>query len=202
MRFMAWLGLWFYKVAIALLAIFFAFFVFQKIGFQDVVDVLYVVYHEDQARVITGAAVVVVLFLNFLFSSAISGRQQREKTIAFDNPSGRVTVSLAAVEDLIKRVTYRIPEVKEIRPTIVATKKGLNIAVRVALNSDVSIPEVTARLQETIKRKIQETIGLDESVNVKIDIVKILTEDRKSRHSKDKGEADTDANLPFQGYRA
>ena len=192
---------------IILLSVGIAAFVLHLIGFQDVQDVLYVIYHEKNLRMIGGAVAALLLIKNHFYARAISGAHQKEKTIAFDNPSGRVSVSLAALEDLIRRVVARIPEVKEVRPLIVATGRGLEISARLVLNTEANIPEITARLQELIKRKVQDTIGIEEDVIVKIDVIKIIPEDRSSKrnnknNTKDNNNIDEPPTVPFQGYRA
>ena len=173
-------------------------------GFQDVQDVLWVVYNEDKFRIIFGGVAVLLLMKNHFYSRAILGVQQKEKNIAFNNPSGRVSVSLAAMEDLIRRIVARISEVREARPIIVKTSKGLDISMRAVLNTEANIPEITARLQDLIKRKIEDTIGIDEPVIVKIDVVKIIPEDRGAakRNKKENPGVDEPPSVPFQGYRA
>jgi hypothetical protein len=207
MRFWARLGLFFYMLIVMVLSLAIATFVIHwPLSFQDVQDVLWKVYDEKNLRIIFGGIAVLLLFLNHIYSRAISGAQQKEKTIAFDNPSGRVSVSLAALEDLIRRVVARVPEVKEVRPTIKATGKGLEIFARLVLNTEANIPDMTARLQDLIKRKVQDTIGIEETVVVKIDVIKIIPEDRSSakrnKNNKESDNIDEPPTVPFQGYRA
>ena len=83
-----------------------------------------------------------------------------ERTIAFENPAGGVTVSLTALEDLIKRLIGQVPEVKEIRPYMIATRKGLEVDVKMVLRHEVNIPELTARFQDLVRRKIEECVRM------------------------------------------
>ena len=203
MRFWARLGLFFYRFIIVLISLGIAGFVMHLVPLQDVQDALFMIYDEKKIRIICGGVALLLLFKDHFYARAISGAHQKEKTIAFDNPSGRVSVSLAALEDLIRRVVARVPEVKEARPFIVATGKGLEISARLILNSETNIPDMTARLQELIKRKVQDTIGIEEAVIVKIDVIKIIPEERVIGKSKNKKEDQMDEpTLPFQGYRA
>ena len=204
MRFWARLGLFFYMLIVWLLSFAIAIFVLHwPVGFQDIQDILWNVYNDDKLRVIFGAVALLLLIKNHFYSRAIIGVQQKEKNIAFNNPSGRVSVSLAAMEDLIRRLVARIPEVKEARPLVIKSSKGLDITVRLILNTETSIPEMTARLQDLIKRKIEDTIGIDEPVIVKIDVIKIILEDRTKRNKNPKETANLDdPNVQFQGYRA
>ena len=89
------------------------------------------------------------------------------------------------------------------RASIAAGRKGLDISSRLVLNTDVNIPEMTSNLQELVKRKIQDTIGIEEAVVVQVHVTKIVAEGGKSRRMKEK-EKDSlpDASVPFQGYRA
>lgn len=204
MRFWARLGLFFYMSIVMLLSLVIITFVLHwPLGFQDIQDALWNIYNDDKLRIIFGAVALLLLIKNHFYSRAIVGVQQKEKNIAFNNPSGRVSVSLAAMEDLIRRVVARISEVKEARPLIIKTSKGLDVAVRVVLNTEANIPEMTARLQDLIKHKIEDTIGIDEPVIIKIDVVKIIPEDRNAKRNKNKDNNNLDEpQIPFQGYRA
>ncbi|MBU0605378.1 MAG: hypothetical protein KKH77_03730, partial [Candidatus Omnitrophica bacterium] len=70
---------------------------------------------------ITGA---LLIFISVLVMQVAMGKLTREKTIAFENPDGQVTISLSAIEDFIKRALKQLPEVKELRPSVRASKKA------------------------------------------------------------------------------
>ncbi len=199
MKLLTHLAVLFYVTIILFLGCFLLLFAFNAIDFPYLVKILKVSYTDHNLRIILGILGVVILVKNFIYAQAISDRKQREKTIAFDNPSGRVTVSLMAMEDLVRRVTLRSPEVKDIKTNIIATKRGLDVSARLTLQSDVNIPDITSNLQETIKRKIQDTIGLEEPVNVRIHVMKIAVDDLKAKISEKKT---AERSMPFQGYRA
>ena len=206
MRFWTRLAVVYYVTTILMVGTFLVVFVLNWIDFHSVVALLSLIYTDSKMRLIFGIIGGALLFKNFIFAQVITENQQREKTIAFDNPAGRVSVSLIAMEDLVRRVMLRVPEVKEVKPNIVASKKGaLSVGIRLTLKSDVNIPETTAALQEMVKRKIQETIGIEENVVVRIDVIRISGEEVRARRSK--GDEDNDdlsrprPIIPFQGYR-
>ena len=122
-----------------------------------------------------------------------------ERTIAFENPAGKVTVSLTALEDLIKRLIVQMPEVKEIRPYMIATKKGLEVDIKLVLRHEVNIPDLTARFQDLVRRKIEEAVGMEGKINIRVHVTKISLKDIKSKN-KDEFQAPTQA--PFHGYRS
>ncbi|MBU1999116.1 MAG: alkaline shock response membrane anchor protein AmaP [Candidatus Omnitrophota bacterium] len=149
-------------------------------------------------RLIIALSGLALMLASFYFAQVILGRLQREKTIAFTTPAGQVTISLSAVEDLIKHFTYIFPEIKELRPDVIASKKGVFVNLKVVLNQEANLPDLTARLQEVTKSKIQEVLGIDEEIIIRIHIAKIIShEDRDKR----KKEIDKDESaVPYQGY--
>jgi uncharacterized alkaline shock family protein YloU len=174
-----------------------------RFSYGDVEPFLREAFFDQQARIYIGGAALLVLFLNYIFMKAISDSSERERTIAFDNPSGRVTVSLQALEDLTRRVIMGMPEVKEVRSFIRADNKGLKIDANLVLKADVNIPELTAKLQNLVKGKMQDTIGIDEIPTVRIHVTKISPEARGAKGTKKEPVQPVEEPVvPFQGYRA
>lgn len=155
-------------------------FSLHLVEFNDIVFKLNEMYTNFDARIILTVSGISLILIALLFSQITSSRIEREKTIAFNNPSGQVTITLFAVEDLIRRIGQDLPQVKELRPDVIATKKkGLQVKIRLVLKSETNIPEFTAQLQEIIKNRLQEILGIDEEVVVKIHVAKILTQQEK-----------------------
>jgi uncharacterized alkaline shock family protein YloU len=179
-------------------------FVLNLFPLADVTNLLSRIYSDLQWRTIIGICVAVVLVLNYIFERVLLSQQQKGRMIAFDNPSGRVSISVDALEDLVKREILSVSEVKEVRSSIMmAGRKGLEIDARLVLNSDVNIPEITANLQEMVKTKIQDTIGVEETIVVKVEVVKIVADSAKKRSKeKDKTPPPSEPAVPFHGYRA
>jgi len=174
-------------------------FVAHVLDLQTLEQVLNMVYFDPQSGTIAGLCAGVIMFMSFLLARLIYGRRQMERTIAFENPHGGVTVSLTALEDLIKRLIVQVPEVKEIRPYMIATRKGLEVDIKLTLRHEANIPELTARFQDLVRRKIEESVGMEGKINIRVHVVKISLEDIKA-HKKDEFTVPTQA--PFHGYRS
>lgn len=139
-------------------------------------------YTNINTRIAIAASGAFLILLALLFAQITSSKREREKNIAFNNPSGQVTITLYAVEDLIRKIGLELPQVKDIRPDVIATKKrGIQVNIRLILKSEANIPEFTAQLQEIIKTRIQEIFGIDEQIVVKIHVAKILTQPEKPK---------------------
>jgi uncharacterized alkaline shock family protein YloU len=165
---------------------------------QDIVNFFAYMQSNFSARLIVGLSGLLLILVSLSFAQLILGKFQREKTIAFSTATGEVTVALSAIEDLIRRLAGVIPEIRELRPDVIATKKGIIVDLRVVLKSEANIPDLTARLQEITRAKIQEVLGLEEQIIVKIHIVKITPLEEKDRKRKEINKEEP--ILPYGGY--
>lgn len=202
MKFFTGIGLLFYVATITLVSTAAILLVTHTVPLDEINNYLAVTYADSHIRAIVGGVAAALIFLSFIFARIISGGRQKERTIAFDNPAGRVSVSLGAVEDLVRRLIYKIPEIKEVKSHIIATKKGIEVDIRLILKTDVNIPDMTSKLQDLVRSRIQETLGVEEVVIVRIHVAKIVTDDVKSKRSRvESGEKDSESPVPFHGYR-
>lgn len=200
MRFTTILGTFFYSLFFFIIGLSIIAFVTHWITIGEVDFLLQSVYSDINLRIIWGIVGALLMLLNVSFVQILVGRFQKQKNIAFMNPNGEVTISLAAVEGLIKRLTADIAEIKELKPEVLAGKKGINISLKVVLWSEINIPDITSKLQDLIKSKVQEMLGIEESIIVRVHVVKIVAANEESRAGKDKKESEP--TVPFQGYRA
>lgn len=198
MRILTVLGIIFYTVVLTLIGAGLIVLSLNIFHPQDVTGALTFLESSPNARIIIGLAGILIILVSFSFAQLILGRFQREKTIAFSTASGEVTVALSAVEDLIKRLAGVIPEIKELRPDVIASKKGIIVDLRVILRAEANIPELTSRLQEITKSKIQEVLGLEEQIIVKIHVAKIITVEERDKKKREQAREETP--IPFSGY--
>ena len=199
MKFFTVLGIVFYAVMIMVLGLALIVFALNLLLPADINNLLIFVQSSHNSRVVIGLSGALLILISFSFAQIILGKFQREKTIAFATSSGQVTISLSAVEDLIRRLAGIIPEVKELRPNVVANKKGIIVEMRVVLRSEANIPELTSRLQDITKSKIQEVLGVDEQIIIRIHVAKIAHDEKDSRRKKDFEKEDR-STIPFSGY--
>jgi uncharacterized alkaline shock family protein YloU len=191
------LAIFFYTLACLALGFILIIIGFNTVPLSQLEGFITMLYTTPDVRLILSAVGIGIIALGLLIAQLVSGRMQREKTIAFENPDGQVTVSLSAIEDLIKRISQQIPEIKDLRPNVVATKKSVNIVNRVVLFAGASIPEVTERIQNVVKNNVQEMLGLEEPIVVKVHIAKISSHE-KERQERTTGEQEQKPHV-FKG---
>jgi len=198
MRIFTVLGILFYAVVLILIGAALVVFSLNILQPQDINNVLVYLQSSANTKILVGLSGLLLILISFSFAQLILGRFQREKTIAFTTSSGEVTVALTAVEDLIRRLTGIIPEIKELRPDVRARKGTIVVDLRVVLRSEANIPELTARLQAITQSKIQEVLGLEEQIIIRIHVLKIVSTEEKERRRKDAEKEEP--TIPFSGY--
>ncbi len=192
------LSILFYTIIFAFIGTLAIAFAFHLIDINELMTQLMHGYNDLRMRLITGLSGLIFILLSFSAAQVITGKIQREKTIAFTNPNGQVTITLSAVEDLIKRLAHQLSEIKDAKADVKATKKGIDIRMRVILRSETNIPDFTARLQDLIASKIQEVFGIDETISVKIHVAKIIGSEDKQKKISEKNE---EMAVPYQGLK-
>jgi uncharacterized alkaline shock family protein YloU len=173
MRFLGGLTLFFYTFIFLLVGGSLVAISLNLITQESIMFTFETVYSTPNARACLGITGALLIFISVLVMQIAMGKLTREKTIAFENPDGQVTISLSAIEDFIKRALKQLPEVKELRPSVRASKKGISIINRVTLFSDISIPETTEKIQNLVKSRVQDMLGVEEPINIKVHVVKI-----------------------------
>jgi uncharacterized alkaline shock family protein YloU len=151
---------------------------------ESVADIMRFVHDSPDTRLMLGISGILLIFISMAVVQITMGRIKREKTIAFENPDGQVTISLSAIEDFIRRALKQLPEVKELRPNVRAGKKGIAIINRVTLFSDINIPETTEKIQNIVKARVQDMLGVDEPINIRVHVVKIVHKEEGSKEPK------------------
>ncbi|UCC95353.1 MAG: alkaline shock response membrane anchor protein AmaP [Candidatus Omnitrophota bacterium] len=118
---------------------------------------------------------------------------RKEKSITIESAEGKVSITLFAIEDLVKRLLEEKSEISHIRPKIGYTKRGIEAIIRCNLTSEVSLLEFTRDVQEKVKGRLQILLGEDKEVIVVVEIRKVLLPSRK------KGDEE-EPEVPFRHY--
>jgi len=144
--------------------------------------------HTSNIRMGLALTGFLLIFINISIAHLSIGKLRRQRTIAFENPYGEVTLSLSAIEDYIIKLAHKMPEIKDIKSNIYVGKSGVEIAAKVVLYSEINIPKVTEKIQGAIHVRLQEMLGIEEKVTIKINVTKIVHKDKQSGKKRPKGE--------------
>jgi uncharacterized alkaline shock family protein YloU len=195
MRIIGGLTLFFYTLVFFLVGGLFIVVAVNIIPLSYIMDTLNTLYTNTDIRLILGITGGLLIFISLMVVQITVGVIRKERTIAFENPDGQVTISLTAIEDFIKRAMKNLPEIKESKPSVRVSKKGVVIVNRVVLFSDVNIPETTEKIQNIVKSRVQEMLGVEESIEIQINVIKIAHKEERSKDTK----RDNDKVPPYRG---
>jgi len=164
---------------------------------SEVVDAVNYIYTDYNVKMALGIIGGIIILSSLVVANRNLGMMQTEKTIAFENPEGEVTVSLSAIEDFIKKSVGRLPEVKELKSVVTANKKGINIGCKAIIFANTNIPETTERIQSVIKSKVHEMLGVEEKINIKVHVTKISVDEKGQTTKQPKESEGTSRRMPF-----
>ena len=198
MRILAVIVVFICSLAFAVLGGLLLAFSFNLFTGQNLTFLLGQVLQIENIHLIVGGIGLFLIIASISIAQVSFGKMQREKTIAFNNPNGQVTVSLSAIEDFIKRLSCSMSEIKDLRSNVIAGKKGIEINTRVGLWADANIPETTENIQGIIKNRIQEMLGIEDPIVVRVHVGKIVQREKKRLKKKEREEME-EKSTPFRG---
>lgn len=157
-------------LAAGALFLFIALKAYLPTGWASAVDAL---SENTSYQIALGAIGAIFLAIGLTVPKRLAGKFKRDRVIAFQNPDGEVTVSLSAIEDYIRKIAKNIPSIKDIRPRVDIGKKGIEIITDVSISPAANIPEITERIQAEVKNKVHGMLGVEEKINMQMNIKKI-----------------------------
>ena len=160
------------------------------IDLSNIIDTLISYPYLDWLLGLIGALLILV---SLSVANISHKRFQAEKTIGYSTAGGQVIISLGAIEDYIRRLTQTLQDVKELRSEVFVTRRGIEIESRVVLWASTQLPEITEKVQTTIRGHVQELLsGIEKAIFVNVHVVKIVQ--REHPHLSDKK---TKPEIPF-----
>lgn len=111
------------------------------------------------ALIVSGAVVVLFAAFDLLLPRRYNPR--RRSFIIQPTEHGELRIAVSAIENLILKCVETHKEVRVISMSIVNRRGAVNVALRVAMNSNVSIPHAVEQLQTQIKRYLAASSGIE-----------------------------------------
>ncbi|MGI6129929.1 MAG: alkaline shock response membrane anchor protein AmaP [bacterium] len=123
------------------------------------------VYGRLEAVLIGGVVIVFALRLIYL---SLAGRRQPGVLVA-RSELGEVSITLPAVENLVKRSVGQVDGVREVRPIVRAQTDGVTVKLKAWVEKDFNVPELAVQIQETLRSHLKEVVGLNATtINVEV----------------------------------
>ncbi len=136
-------------------------FLFMALGWRIPLDALVTSLDNSSFRWSLGIGSVILLilcgrlFLENFRQPAITQAVVREGSF------GVVRITLHALENLVVRVALQAKGMKDVRPRVKCVSNGVVVFLKVVVETDTKIPEVTETLQRSIKQAVEECAGIE-----------------------------------------
>ncbi|MDD4956003.1 MAG: alkaline shock response membrane anchor protein AmaP [Candidatus Omnitrophica bacterium] len=99
---------------------------------------------------------------------------RRERSIVSESEYGKVSITLFAIEDMLKNMLETEKGFSHTRPRVCAGKRGVTVVIRGNVNSEVNFLSFTKEVQERVREKLLNLLGEGKDIKVKIEIKKML----------------------------
>lgn len=122
----------------------------------------------------TGGIAIGIVILGVIYIVNWFEYINKTRNVSFDNPGGKVKISLKAIEDSITALISREVEgIKSLRVKNYVSPKGLETRIYLKLISGLNIPETCSTIQEITKNYLQDTVGVERVSNIEINVTNI-----------------------------
>ena len=132
-----------------------------------------------------------LLFLGAIWLVSAIEHHYRTRSVSFSGPGGLVRVHLSAIEDfLVNEIRQRIKAVKRIRVSTIIAPKGLQVYNQVIIWAGYDIPTTTGKIQDLVKRLLQDTIGVERLGEIKVLVYRIATTEEGTTSKEEEEESE------------
>lgn len=153
---------------------------------EDVIASVHEAYHGFWSSAQTFILGVLFIFVGLVFAKVLVKKSTREDTLIYEGRLGRITVSLAAVEDIARKAVKKFLVIKDCKVKTYLEDTKLEVVLRLTLWSGHNIPEIIREVQEEVQQKLSRVIGMEFPFEIKAEVSKIeepRAADGESMHS-------------------
>lgn len=152
---------------------------FMALGWTTPLDYLNDAFHSFNNRWVIGITSVLVFLaaLNLVLTGLL--RSPVTHTKIAHNETGEVSITIPAVEALVKKAAFQIKGVREVKPLIRCTPEGIAVFMKTGMQPGTVIPQSAQELQEVVKGYLEQTAGL-QVVEIKV-LITHVSQETKSR---------------------
>ena len=104
----------------------------------------------------------------------------RTRSISFDNPHGKVRISLKAIEEFIaKKISTQMTNITSMNVKASLGSHGLETLMQLRISGGYNIPELTSQIQELIKNYLEDVVGVERVSHIEIVVSSITPPDEE-----------------------
>jgi uncharacterized alkaline shock family protein YloU len=100
-------------------------------------------------------------------------KNRKARYITFEQPTGRVSLSVQAIEEFILKISKGFPEITRIVPKVAAFKNEIKITLKISILSGHNVANFAEQFKKNVKSQIQNILGLEKDVKVQVQVVEV-----------------------------
>lgn len=131
-----------------------------SMGWTTPVDFLNTVNGDLRVRIIFGISGGVVLILGLYTFLLSIFKQPLPYTIVENTSLGEIHISVRAIENVIQQTAMSIRGIRDIKPNIRTTEKGVILFLKTIVGPEANIPETSKELQDKVKGILESSAGI------------------------------------------
>lgn len=146
--------------------------VLTVLNYLDPASYLGIAMGAASNRIILGALGMVLIIIAFLVLISLFKGQPKERAIIVENAlQGSISMTVPAVKVIIHKSLQKIEGVRETKTIVENPGEGLTIYIHMMINPEINVPELSKKVQETVKQDLMDIGGLE------VYAVKVLIDD-------------------------
>ncbi|NGQ94709.1 alkaline shock response membrane anchor protein AmaP [Brevibacillus sp. SYP-B805] len=102
-----------------------------------------------------------IISLRFFFSAFSFKKKKAEKGIRQRSEIGEILITLNTIQTIAERAARRVKGVRELKTAVKALESGNLIQLRVSVDGETPLPEMTQKLQHEVKAQVEAIAGVD-----------------------------------------
>jgi uncharacterized alkaline shock family protein YloU len=119
-----------------------------------------------------------LLVMGVIFALSEYRTRKRERFLSFDNDGGTVSISTEAMADYINKLITEFPSVVRMKPNVRPTRGGVDLLIDVRVKAGSQVHEVCELLQQRVRERVVEGLGISEVRRVEVNVREIVSEHR------------------------
>ncbi len=143
------------------------------VSMEDVFTAVREVYGGFWKATQTFGIGVLFIITGLAFAKLLIMRARSDDSLVYQSEMGRITVSLAAIEDIARKAIKKFLVVKECKIKTNLQDAELEIILKLTLWSSLNIPDLIRDVQEEVRQKLVRVLGMEYPLQIKAEVVKV-----------------------------
>ncbi|HNV86662.1 MAG TPA: alkaline shock response membrane anchor protein AmaP [Candidatus Omnitrophota bacterium] len=152
---------------------------------ENVISAVRQVYQGFWNPVQTFILGILFICVGLAFARFLVKRMRQDDALVYQSQMGRITISLTAIEDVVRKAVKKFLVVKDCKVKTELADARLDIILRLILWSSHNIPDIIREVQDEVRHKLIRILSLEYPFDVKVEVLKVEEHEAGDESSED-----------------